>query len=293
MAEFNLIDHFDRRARLGIAEELKKPDTFMVNTFMNRTKEFAVEDVDLDIRTKSRKMSAYVFRHEEGNLVQATGYSTRTFKTPALKPKIVITPEDVNKRLPAGELYDDTTDLSSTIAELVAEQIEDLDSEEIVRNEEWQVKQAVVDGKIEIRNADKKVIQTIDFKREASLQAALTGTNKWDDADVDILKTVREKRRLIKKFSGFTAQMGLLGNEAADLFLADDGVRDAINTRVSDRGQLKFDLRDDGGDLYNLVNCLSVFTCRFHSFLSELFGYFREMFFYEFFCNWFCSNIIR
>ena len=74
----------------------------------------------------------------------------------------------------------------------------------------------------------------------------MTGTDKWDDASSDILKTIRKRRQSVKKISGFTIRMALLGADAADFFLNNTAIQKQLDTRVADRGQLKFDLQEDG-----------------------------------------------
>lgn len=245
MAALDLISHFDIRARLGLAEELKKPESFFVKNFFNRVKTFVSKKVDLDIMKRTRRMSAFVREDQEGNYLRAEGYSTKTVEAPYLKPKMLVTASDVQKRLPSMEIYDDGADLAATIADLVAEYVDVLDSEVIVRNEEWMARQALIDGKIIAVNEDKVEIASVDFKRTASLQAALTGTDKWSDASSDKLQTLRDRRRLVSKESGFSPRLALLGTKAADLFLADEKIQKILSQDWSKRGNLDFDMRDD------------------------------------------------
>ncbi len=244
MAHDNLISHFDLRARQGLAEELLPPTTFLIQTYFNDVEEFASDNVDLDIVKGKRRTAAYVRRAEKGSLVDAIGFETRTIKPPYLKPKIIITGSDLQKRAPNGVIYDDSNTLNPAVQKYVAMQTNDLDSM-ITRNEELQAMQALFDAKVVARDIDGAVLREIDYDRDAAL--AFAASPLWTPSAGTILADCRKARRLISQKSGFRADTVLMGQEAADAFLANTDVQQALSKDWSGRGEIQFEMRDNGG----------------------------------------------
>jgi len=240
----SLINHYDKRALKGFAEELLVPNTFLVKTFFRDMEEFASEAVDLDLYKGKRRVGAYVKRRAEGQLVDKIGYSTKTFNPPYLKPKTPITPGDIQKRQAGQFLYDNSSNLSSAVEDFVARQINDLDNI-ITRNEELQAMQALFNGIVTALDVDGNTLATIDYGRDAAL--SYTVSTLWDAGTEDPLKDCRAARRLVQQKSGFTPRLVLMGSDAADAFLASSEVQGQLSKDWSARGNLAYDMREDGG----------------------------------------------
>ena len=240
----NLINHFNKRALRGLAEELKEPRTFLMTTFFSEVEEFASDIVDLDIFKGKRRTGAYVRRAEKGQLVDAIGFQTKTVSPPYLKPKIIITPEDIQKRIPGQVLFDNSKSLAPSVQTFVARQMNDLDTI-IARNEEFQAMQALFEGKVRAFDDKKTVLVEVDYERDASL--ATTASPLWDATDPTILQDLRASRRQVGKLSGFTPMMVIMGRKPTDAFLADTDLQQQLNKDFSSRGELAFEMRDTGG----------------------------------------------
>lgn len=244
MSVNNLIDHYDRRALGEVAEELKEPTTFLVDTFWTDSDEFVAESVDVDTYTAKRRTAPAGYRDEEGSEMDKLGFTTRTFTPLTYKPKITITPGDIMKRAPGGQLYDNTGALAPQIQKFVAKQIVELD-DSIVRSEEWQAREALFNGFVRYYDKNNKVVKEISMRRNENL--AYTVTTKWNESGANPLADLRAARRKISQYSGFTAMTVLLGYEAMDKLLQDASVRNEISKDWSKRGELQYDMRDSGG----------------------------------------------
>lgn len=238
------ISIYDKRALMQMSEELKQPTRFLTTTFFNAAEEFASATVDLDIYKGKRRTAAYVKRVQEGNHVEKIGYETKTFAPPVLKPKKVITASDLQKRMPGQFIYDNASSLTPAVEQYIAREIAELNGM-IERNEEWQAKQALFDGAITFYDENQNLILTIDFGRDSALVQTIT--TKWDNTAADPLRDLREYRRLIQQKSGFAGRRVLMGADAADEFLANEAVQKTLSKDWSTRGNIAYDMRDQGG----------------------------------------------
>lgn len=243
MATNNLIDHYDRRTLGAVAEELLEPKTFLQKTFINNTDAFAALNVDFDIYKGKRRTAAYVRRAAQGQLIDAIGFQTRTVTPPYLKPRTPITPSDIQKRDIGGSIYDNTNTLAPAIQKFVARQIAD-QAGMIDRNKELQVMQALFEGKVTARGETGAILSEVDYGRESTL--TYTVSPLWSTTS-DKLEDCRAARRLVSKFSGFSPRLVLMGATAARYFLADTTIQNALSKDWSTRGNLAYDMRDDGG----------------------------------------------
>jgi len=258
MAANNLINHYDRRALGEIAEELKTPTTFLVDTFWDDMDEFATKDVDVDIYSGKRRTAPANYRNEEGTQVNKLGFSTRTFTPLTYKPKKTITPDDIMKRAPGGQIYDNTGSLAPQIQDFIAREITDLD-DMIIRSEEFQAKQSLFDGSVSYYDKDNNVVgSAISMQRNANL--TYTVTTKWDASGADPLADLRNARRKINLYSGFSAMTVLLGYEAMDELMKNTSVQNAISKDWSRRGELAYDMRDNGGIWLGVVDGFDLWT---------------------------------
>ena len=244
MALNNLINHYDKRAMMKASEELMEPTTFLSKTFFKATETFAVAEVDLDIFKGKRQTAAYVQSHQEGQNVNARGWKTKTFTPPETRPKFTILPKDLQKRMPQGTIYDNTGNLNSSIQEFVGRNIARLDGL-ITRGEEWQCQQALFDGIVKAYDPKGQLIATIDYGRDLTA-LNVTVSTKWDNAASDPLTDLKIQQRIVAKLSGFTPRLVLMGNLAADEYVKNTEVQATLNKDWSSRGQLAFDMREDG-----------------------------------------------
>lgn len=246
--ENKIVNFYDRRALLDMAQELKRPTTFLTKTFFSRIEEFATASVDLDIRKGKRRAAAYVRRRAEGNLYEKQAFETNTFTPPYLKPKVVITPSDLRKRIPGESLFvNGGQELSTLAQDFIAEQIADIDEQIIIAAIEVQAKQALFDGVVTCYDEKGQVLATVNFDRHADLTYTEQAGDLWSAGTANIAESGRRASRLIRKHSGFGTQMAIMGADAAAKFFTDANLQKALSKDWSARGGLAYDLRPNGG----------------------------------------------
>jgi len=262
--EERILNFYDRRTLIETAAELLTPLTFLTSTFFKTIKEFATESVDLDMYKGRRQTGAYVKRRAQGQDVGKIGFETNSFTPPYLKPKVTITPGDLRKRVPGESLFSDGN-LANQAQQYIASQIDRLDKDIIVRNIEIQAMEALYNGAVTARDENGNVLATVAYGRDAALVYTL-GT-KWDST-ADKLDDALAAQLLIQEKSGFLADFALLPRDVVKYWKADQNIQRAVSKDWSSRGELAYDLREQGGIWLGMVDGIDYWT--YNEFYSNL-----------------------
>ena len=247
-------DAYERRSLLQIGEVLRTPETAFMKNFFKLEERYATSAVDVDLVKHADKLYAYVNRFEQGQTVAKDGYTTSTFEPPYLKPKIPITPGDLRKRIPGESLYTTSGTLQPQVSAFIAKQMVKL-KDGITRNHELQAVQAVINGEVKCYDENNELIATLNYQRTAALQAS--GVTAWTAGK---LAAIKARRRLVKSSSGYLPRVCILGIDAADAFQDDTNVQKAVSKDWSSRGQLGYNLQDDGFVWLGMVDGIDFYT---------------------------------
>lgn len=241
------ISIFDVRTMLEALEEIKEPNTFLMKKFFSNRVECATESVDIDIMKGTRRVPAYVNPRSEGQVIDRAGFSTYTYKPPYLKPKMVTTAEDILKRQPGEVLYGRKTNEQAASQQL-GKDLKELDAI-IQRAEELQAVQALLDATVQVLDIDgHEVVADISYPRDAALTIDLTATGEtpWDSTGSDQLADLRSWRRLILQKSGMSADIAVMGSDAADILVSSSTLRAALDNRYADVGRIVMEAQELG-----------------------------------------------
>lgn len=231
------IDLYSPRLMQAALREMKPPRAFLRSLFFGGAPQLSDrESIDVDIQTEGRRAAEFTSRHGPGKAVDRVGFETYIFAPPNVAPKMAITVEDMQTRLMGEHVYS-TRSTDDRAAALLGQDLATLDSL-IARREELMVRDALVDGEIDCDGDD--VAQTITLPaRHASLTiGTLAAADRWTAATAEILRDLRAWRRAIAAQSGLTADVLILGYEAIDALLADESVRQVLDNRRMDLGQI-------------------------------------------------------
>jgi hypothetical protein len=230
------IDLYETRTMLAALEQMLPPKSFLRNTFFSAVETSTTEHVDIDIMKGKRRLAPFVSPKKEGKMVERIGYTTRTYKPPYVKPKMVTNSGDFLKRDVGQVLYGAADSAFSRAAKQVGRDLRELD-EIITRREEWMAAQLLQTGQVDIIGDG--VNETIDFGMDASHIITLSGTDLWSDTtNATPLEDLRAWRRLIMQDSGRTPTDVVMGYEAIDAFLAHPKVQASLDTRRIDLGTI-------------------------------------------------------
>jgi len=239
------MDLFETRTMLRMLEQIYPPRTFLLETFFKTVETSTSEHVDIDIMKGKRRLAPFVSPLQQGKVVERIGWSTLTFKPPYVKPKMKTEAGEFLKRLPGQIIYQGDDSPSARAAKALAMDLAEL-QDQITRREEWMAAQALTTGQIDI--VGEGVDSTIDFLMDAGhiIDKKTTETDRWSNENSSPIKQLNDAVRLIAKDSGLTANVAVLGSDAADAFIEHPLVQKMLDNRRIELGQIIPDQLPDG-----------------------------------------------
>jgi hypothetical protein len=161
---------------MGVLPELKVTPSFLLTTFFPTMVMSDREEISFDLITRKRKLAPFVLPTSQGKVVNARGYTTKTFKPAYIKPKIAMDFSRPLKRI-AGEPFGGQLSAVARRDALLMQDLEDLVAMRNARME-WMAAQALSAGSITVVGDDYPSV-TVDFARDAALNVTLTGSARW------------------------------------------------------------------------------------------------------------------
>jgi hypothetical protein len=229
------LDLFETRTMLAALEQMLPPKSFLRDTFFSTVETSRTEHVDIDIMKGKRRLAPFISPKKEGKLVERIGRTTRTYKPPYVKPKMVTNAHDFLKRDVGNTIYGAQDSAFSRAAKQVGKDMAELD-EIITRREEWMCAQLLQTGQVDV--VGDGVNDNINFGMDASHIITLSGGDLWSAGSATPLEDLRAWRRLVMKDSGRVPTDVVMGYEAIDAFLAHANVKDRLDTRRIDLGMI-------------------------------------------------------
>lgn len=143
------------------------------------------EEILYDVTKTTRPgVTPFVHPMAKGKVIEGKGYSTRSLKPAYLKDLRIHTPHQNLKRR-AGEQLGGSLTQEQRMMAAVAQDIQD--QMDIFQNRlEVMAAEAVIFGTQTIKGEGFDAL--VDFQRSAASKTALTGADKWDDANITIDK---------------------------------------------------------------------------------------------------------
>ncbi|MBQ3076733.1 MAG: major capsid protein, partial [Clostridia bacterium] len=221
----NEVNIYTPRHMAAVVRQAPPVHTFFLDTFFTDIRTFPTEAVDIDLVKGDRRMAPFVHPRLGGQVMEAEGYETRTYKPPLVNPADITTADKLLTRLPGEELYSDLTPADRAAALLVQEynRLNDY----ATRREEWMAVQAIVTGRIPVKGPG--IDDLIDFRLENKV--TLTGTARWGQSGAKPLDNLDSWVDQVQE-SGFSnCDMAIMGKEAMRLFLADTEVQKRLDNR--------------------------------------------------------------
>jgi|AntDeeMetagen192_2_1112575.scaffolds.fasta_scaffold00835_7 hypothetical protein len=229
------ISMFETRTMLQALEQLHPPKTFLLDTFFPTVETSDSEYVDIDIYKGKRRLAPFVNPARQGKVVEALGYTTRSYKPPYIKMKMPTTAAEIMSRTMGNHIYQDGQSPSERAATRAMRDMQEL-REMIVRREEWMAAQALDGGQIAVEGEG--VSDVLDFQMEDANKIVLSGTSQWDGADADIGADIRNARRVVGKQSGIVPTDFVLGEQAYDALIKNPALLEQLDNRRVNTGQI-------------------------------------------------------
>lgn len=238
---------FETRTMLEAVTQMKRPGLFLRNTFFPRVDVADTEAVDVDIVSGKRRLAPFINPASEGKVVERRGFTTSTIRPGYLKPKMATTAEQLLNRRPGEVLYAGNMSPQQRAQQQMGEDLAEL-YDMIDRREEWLAAQALSNGSVTMtikgETADQSV--TVDFQMPASHKITLTSTDLWSDGDSKPLQDLADWSRLCRQDSGLSPTDVVMGSNAAETFITHADVKDALDTRRMEFGEIRPELLPNG-----------------------------------------------
>jgi len=210
------ISLYETRTMLQIVQQLKRPKTFLLETFFPGFRQFDTLNVDIDIYKGKRRMAPFVSPVVEGKPVEKLGYTTNSYKPPYIKPKMPTTAQELLNRQP-GQVSYGTQSLPERAAAELGRELGDL-LDQITRREEWMAAQALNGGIVSV--VGDGVNDTIDFQMAATHKVTNSGGALWTAVGTSHpITDLTTWARLCAQDSGLVPNVVVMGSDVANAFI--------------------------------------------------------------------------
>lgn len=254
------IDMFATRTMLRALEERRPPRRFLTNTFFGGPPEVSDNEyVDIDIIRNKRKLAPFVTPIAEGKLMERAGFSTKSFKPPYLKPKLVTTAADLLKRGFGENIYNPATP-QQRAAKRLAQDLADL-QDAIERRVEWMASSALFNGTIVV--VGEGVNATINFGRSSSHSVTLASGDRWSQVSTATpVDDIRTWKGIVSQATGLVPNVMVIGSAVLPNFLANAQVQEILNRFSNQTATVKMDTSQlaDGVTYVGQVEQVDIFT---------------------------------
>lgn len=236
------VNLFDVRTMLAAVTTDFQPKTFLVKTFFGEQEVFETQSVDIDVVKGGRLMAPFVRQRKGAQTYDRVGFETRSFTPPLVGGQLPTTAEDLMKRTPGETIYGQEKTPVQRAAERLGKDLRVLD-ESITRREEFMAAQCLFGGKIAVKNLDENIDAVIDFKLP---EETLSGSSLWSADTSDPIADLEKWASEMRKSSGYSPTMCILGRKAMAALLNHKKLKDALDLRRVEYGQIKPEELENG-----------------------------------------------
>jgi len=247
----NKIDIYSTRAMQDYVAFEPGVARFIRETFFPKFDTYDTDTIDVDIVSNGRPIACMVKRYEDGNLVENSGFETRSVKTGYMNEFKVIEIGKYFKRRPSETPYAYTSPGAQAqqaqrdaLTELVDRQN---------RAEEVMAVQVLTEGTFTGRNKEGVAIYSADFRMKPEHKPVLGNAYRWDNPAVTkniIMEIIRGWIvDLLQKNGGKMPTHLTLGRNAFNAFLRHvdpDGEKSGIDSFRVYRGSVTPRMQDMG-----------------------------------------------
>lgn len=203
-----------------------KPSRFLASFFKTLTHD--TKDVMIDFVEGSQKLAPYIRDGQESTITNRDGYATRSVHCYDISLKRRTTAFDCLKRLPGeAPVVASAKSPEERAAELAGRDMAELQGR-IRRSEEKLISDAMFTGKVSIKDAAGKEIDSVDLGLAASHKLS----KAWTTANYKgITSDIEEAATKVAEDSGLTATDVILGSIAADTAFKNDFFMKQLDTK--------------------------------------------------------------
>lgn len=215
------IDIKDTVSLMTAMERIKKPATFLVDTFFPNVPEVAVNaKIAVEYRKRGRKLAPFVVSGTTGVNMHREAARLNIYKPPMVGPSRVIDPDTLMERGFGENIYSTTTP-AERARKMQAEDLLDLQSA-IFNRKNKMAADILTTGKCKIEgfadDGKQVLIDTVDFEWEQKV----TLTKTWDQAGAKIYSDLKNASEMIQENAGQIPNVCIVGKNVEQYLLNND-----------------------------------------------------------------------
>lgn len=218
----------DTRTLLGVINRAFPPNPVLIDIFFPNAVTYASEYIDVDYKKGGRSMAPFVVPGSKGVVMARDDFETRSYKAPLMRPKRVLTADQLRKRMP-GESVISSRTAEERAAEYRSEDIADL-TNMCVRRENYIGAKLLIDGQYTIEgladDGTTKKIDTISFN--FTQKQTLSGIDAWDNEASDAFGNLQEASKTVRRNSGMIPTVAICSEATAALMLKNKSIYDKM-----------------------------------------------------------------
>lgn len=195
-----MADLFSTSTLKAIVQDLRVPQTGMLDAYFRTTSNDDTEEIHFDIDNKPRRIAPFVSPLVAGKVVASRGFQTTTFKPAYVKDKRAFSPTRAVKRVMGEKIGGGGISPEQRMQVLLVQDMQD-QLEMITRRLEWMACQALYNGTVTVAGEDYPSV-LVDFGRLAGHSITLGGAVQWNDAGVNPLDDLQTWSDLMIKNAG-------------------------------------------------------------------------------------------
>ncbi len=228
---------YDTMTLVGMIDALDTPRRFIFDSFFGTaTITFDTEEILFDKISPSRRIAPYVSPLVAGKAQSLRGATATSFRPAYVKPKAAVNPAAALKRRP-GERIGGEMSPADRFDRLLVQELEDQDRQ-ITRREELMAIEILRTGKIVVESPEFPKME-VDFGRPAGHTVTLAGANRWGQAGVSPLDSIKAWAQTVHDNSGAHPGVVIMDPQAAELLLADPDLLKILDNRRQADGQMQ------------------------------------------------------
>lgn len=224
------------RALTTAINEIPAAPSFLLDRVFKTRVQALAEEIDVDLLVGGKKLAPFVSPVEGGVVVDKRARKMQTVRAPRLRPKKVMAANDLlSLRAPGSALYLGPGGPEKYLEQRVATELADLKGM-IVRTTEWMAAQSL-QGTLTV--SQENIEFEIDYLLPAGHKPVLTGTDLWTDTtNSDPIADIMTWKRLVACATGYSPDTAIAGKDAVDALLAHTKVREMLNYRNFNVGEI-------------------------------------------------------
>ena len=231
-----MADLYSSDVLIAVVQNLKRPETFLLQRFFPRVIEETSEEIHFDIEADARRLAPFVSPMVQGKIVEGQGYETRTFRPAYIKDKRVFDANRPMKRI-IGEQISGTLSPMQRQQALIAQELQD-QLWMLMRRKEVMACEALRTGKTTVKGEGYPTV-IVDFQRSASHTKQLLTTARWGETNVSPVDDLESWAEEILQDSGVAPTDVVIEIDAWKLLRADPKFKDAVELRRAGMSQVE------------------------------------------------------